>query len=107
MVRRDSTEYVGTPFTGSDKVPQGYLVFEEAQGAGRKLKVITIGAGASGLNLQHELDSSIPEHLVEHVIYDKNPSIGGTWYENRYPGCACDIPSVVSIPQLVRVCTDV
>lgn len=26
-------------------------------------------------------------------IYDKNPEIGGTWYENRYPGCACDVPS--------------
>jgi cation diffusion facilitator CzcD-associated flavoprotein CzcO len=30
---------------------------------------------------------------VEHVIYEKNPDIGGTWLENRYPGCACDIPS--------------
>jgi cation diffusion facilitator CzcD-associated flavoprotein CzcO len=26
-------------------------------------------------------------------IYDKNPRVGGTWYENRYPGCACDVPS--------------
>jgi hydroxyversicolorone monooxygenase len=30
---------------------------------------------------------------VEHVIYEKNAEIGGTWLENRYPGCACDIPS--------------
>lgn len=30
---------------------------------------------------------------VEHVIYEKNPDIGGTWYENRYPGAACDVPS--------------
>jgi len=30
---------------------------------------------------------------VEHVIYEKNADIGGTWLENRYPGCACDIPS--------------
>ena len=22
---------------------------------------------------------------VELAIYDKNPSIGGTWYNNRYP----------------------
>ena len=26
-------------------------------------------------------------------IYEKNPELGGTWYENRYPGCACDVPS--------------
>jgi cation diffusion facilitator CzcD-associated flavoprotein CzcO len=32
-------------------------------------------------------------HNVEHVIYERNPSIGGTWFENRYPGCACDVPS--------------
>lgn len=29
----------------------------------------------------------------EHVVYEKNPLIGGTWYENRYPGCMCDIPA--------------
>lgn len=26
-------------------------------------------------------------------IYEKNPKFGGCWYENRYPGVACDIPS--------------
>lgn len=30
---------------------------------------------------------------VEHVAYEKSVAIGGTWYENRYPGCACDVPS--------------
>ncbi|KAK1975923.1 cyclohexanone monooxygenase [Colletotrichum cereale] len=30
---------------------------------------------------------------VEHVIYDKNEDLGGVWFENRYPGCACDVPS--------------
>ncbi|KAK1450664.1 monooxygenase [Colletotrichum cuscutae] len=29
----------------------------------------------------------------EHIVYEKNPEVGGTWYENRYPGCKCDIPS--------------
>lgn len=27
------------------------------------------------------------------TIYEKNPEIGGTWYENRYPGVACDVPA--------------
>ncbi|OCK82496.1 FAD/NAD(P)-binding domain-containing protein [Lepidopterella palustris CBS 459.81] len=31
---------------------------------------------------------------VKIVCYEKNNDIGGTWLENRYPGCACDIPSV-------------
>jgi cation diffusion facilitator CzcD-associated flavoprotein CzcO len=30
---------------------------------------------------------------IDHVIYEKNADIGGTWLENRYPGAACDIPS--------------
>ncbi|CAD6591305.1 MAG: hypothetical protein ASARMPRED_005303 [Alectoria sarmentosa] len=27
------------------------------------------------------------------AIYEKNPGVSGTWYENTYPGCACDIPA--------------
>ncbi|KAF1962747.1 hypothetical protein CC80DRAFT_512091 [Byssothecium circinans] len=57
----------------------------------RRLKVIVIGAGYSGIYL----GIRIPEKLrnVELVIYEKNSGLGGTWYENRYLGCACDIPS--------------
>ncbi|KAF1977801.1 FAD/NAD(P)-binding domain-containing protein [Bimuria novae-zelandiae CBS 107.79] len=57
----------------------------------RPLKVIVIGAGYSGI--YHSI--RIPERLrnVELVVYEKNAGVGGTWYENRYLGCACDIPS--------------
>lgn len=56
----------------------------------RRLKVIVIGAGYSGI--YHAI--RIPERLrnVDLVVYEKNAGLGGTWYENRYPGCACDIP---------------
>ena len=48
-----------------------------------------MGAGASGINMAYQ----IKKHMrnVEHVVYEKNPSVGGTWFENRYPGCKCDI----------------
>jgi cation diffusion facilitator CzcD-associated flavoprotein CzcO len=29
---------------------------------------------------------------AELVMYDKNTDIGGTWFENKYPGAGCDIP---------------
>src|SRR5581483_5007170 len=29
------------------------------------------------------------------VICERNPSVGGTWFEHTYPGCACDIPTHV------------
>lgn len=56
----------------------------------RRMKVIAIGAGFSGIYM----GIRIPEWLrnVELVVYEKNDGLGGTWWENRYPGCACDIP---------------
>ncbi|EGV65316.1 hypothetical protein PSN45_002536 [Yamadazyma tenuis] len=69
-----------------------YQIKEEPACTPRKIKVIVIGAGASGLNFAREVYNNIPS--CELALYDKNPSIGGTWFENRYPGVACDIPSV-------------
>lgn len=47
----------------------------------RRLKVIVIGAGYSGIYL----GIRIPERLrnVDLVIYEKNAGVGGTWWENR------------------------
>ncbi|EME42128.1 hypothetical protein DOTSEDRAFT_89605 [Dothistroma septosporum NZE10] len=69
-----------------------YNVVEQPSRINRPLKIIAIGAGASALNLAHEVSRSDLD--LELVCYDKNPQIGGTWFENRYPGVACDIPSV-------------
>jgi cation diffusion facilitator CzcD-associated flavoprotein CzcO len=56
----------------------------------RPLKVRVIGAGYSGLYL----GVRIPQRLrnIDFQIFEKNDGVGGVWYENRYPGCACDIP---------------
>ncbi|POR31118.1 Putative sterigmatocystin biosynthesis monooxygenase stcW [Tolypocladium paradoxum] len=82
---------VGRTFDGVEAKPE-YQIIEKPSRAGRKLRIICLGAGASALNLAHEVDTSSLD--LELVCYEKNPSIGGTWYENRYPGCGCDIPSV-------------
>ncbi|WEW61449.1 hypothetical protein PRK78_006939 [Emydomyces testavorans] len=57
----------------------------------RKVKVLTMGAGVSGIMMAYKIQKECKN--VEHVIYEKNGDIGGTWLENRYPNCACDIPS--------------
>ncbi|CAK3851030.1 sterigmatocystin biosynthesis monooxygenase stcW [Lecanosticta acicola] len=57
----------------------------------RKLRVLTIGAGVSGILMAYQIQKQCGN--VEHVVYEKNEDIGGTWLENRYPGCACDVPS--------------
>src|SRR5581483_7207833 len=33
-------------------------------------------------------------------IVEKGADFGGTWYWNRYPGCACDIESYIYMPLL-------
>lgn len=31
------------------------------------------------------------DDYVDLAIYEKNADVGGTWFENRYPGLACDV----------------
>ncbi|KAL4758045.1 flavin-containing monooxygenase [Aspergillus foveolatus] len=57
----------------------------------RHVRIICIGAGASGLLFAYKLQRSFSNFSL--VIYEKNPEVAGTWFENRYPGCACDVPS--------------
>ncbi|KAH7377421.1 cyclohexanone monooxygenase [Cadophora sp. MPI-SDFR-AT-0126] len=57
----------------------------------RKLRIIHVGAGATGLCTAYKMERHLEDY--ELVCYEKNDEIGGTWYENRYPGCACDVPA--------------
>lgn len=62
---------------------------EEPAFTPRKLRIICVGAGFSGLTLAHKIKYELQlEDVVDYVIYDKNDQIGGTWTENRYPGVA-------------------
>lgn len=70
----------------------GYRIREQSMGTKKRLKIILMGAGASTLNFFKKAEEEMEN--LEIVCYEKNPDIGGTWLENRYPGCACDIPSV-------------
>src|SRR5215467_2299618 len=52
--------------------------------------VLIVGAGFSGIGMGIKLlDAGVKNFL----IIEKSEDVGGTWYENRYPGCACDMPS--------------
>jgi len=68
-----------------------YTVLEEPLGSAKHIRVVGIGAGASGINMIRTLRLKLQN--FEHVVYEKNVSVGGTWFENRYPGCRCDVPS--------------
>ncbi|KAK7923108.1 dimethylaniline monooxygenase [Apiospora marii] len=68
-----------------------YTVVEKPIGSTKHVRIVGIGAGASGLNLIRTLRKQLTDY--ELVIYEKNHDVGGTWLENRYPGCRCDVPS--------------
>lgn len=59
----------------------------------RKLRVVCIGAGFSGLILAHKLKHEQPLPFIDFKIYEKNTEVGGTWLENVYPGVGCDVPA--------------
>lgn len=84
------------------QAPSGYvvsdnLVGEQPRGHGTEgqtpFKVIVCGAGAAGIDFLHHSLTAFKSLQVEVKCFDKNADVGGTWYENRYPGCACDGPS--------------
>jgi Predicted flavoprotein involved in K+ transport len=56
---------------------------------GRDFRVAIVGAGMSGIAAGHRLDQA----GVPYVILEKNSDVGGTWLENRYPGCRVDVPN--------------
>lgn len=61
----------------------------------RKLRVVTIGAGYSGLNFAHKIQHEQPdlENIIDHVIFEANNDVGGTWKVNTYPGVQNDVPA--------------
>jgi hypothetical protein len=75
-----------------EKYPEAYEQSKLPFGYPRPLKIIVAGAGISGLSLAHAVETSQLQN-VDLQVFEKNAGLGGTWWENRYPGCACDIPS--------------
>jgi cation diffusion facilitator CzcD-associated flavoprotein CzcO len=61
-----------------------------ATNAVRRHKILIIGSGFGGLGMGIALRKA---GVRDFAILEKAADLGGTWRENRYPGCACDVPS--------------
>jgi cation diffusion facilitator CzcD-associated flavoprotein CzcO len=59
-------------------------------GTHREIEVLIVGTGFSGLGMAIELKRT-GRH--DFVVLEKASDLGGTWRDNRYPGCACDVQS--------------
>lgn len=53
-------------------------------------RVVIVGTGFSGLGMAIRLSERGEQ---DYVVLEKASDLGGTWRDNTYPGCACDVPS--------------
>ena len=55
----------------------------------RYTRALIIGTGFSGLGM----GIALQQQGVDFLILEKADDVGGTWQDNTYPDCACDVPS--------------
>jgi cation diffusion facilitator CzcD-associated flavoprotein CzcO len=55
-------------------------------------RIAIVGAGFSGLCMAIRLKQ---EGIEDFVVLERADEVGGTWRDNTYPGCQCDIPSAL------------
>jgi cation diffusion facilitator CzcD-associated flavoprotein CzcO len=56
----------------------------------REHEVVVVGAGFSGIAMGVRLRQ---QGVEDFVVLERAEEVGGTWRDNAYPGCACDVPS--------------
>ncbi|MFC5826971.1 flavin-containing monooxygenase [Nonomuraea insulae] len=52
--------------------------------------IVIVGSGFAGICMAVKLKEA---GYHDFVILEKAAELGGTWRDNTYPGCACDVPS--------------
>ena len=62
----------------------------EAHSLPSQCDIVVIGSGFAGIGMGIKLKEA-GRH--DFVILEKAPGLGGTWRDNDYPGCTCDVPS--------------
>ena len=55
-------------------------------------EVVIVGAGISGIGAAVRLSQ---QGIDDFVLLEKGDAVAGTWRDNTYPGCACDVPSAL------------
>ncbi|KAL5324751.1 hypothetical protein ACEPPN_005867 [Leptodophora sp. 'Broadleaf-Isolate-01'] len=88
------TDLPSNPPSTTSKPPNWVQLLDQPLHSERKLRLVCVGAGFAGLILAHKIKYDWKmDNFIDFQIYEKNPDVGGTWYENRYPGVACDVPA--------------
>ena len=89
VVEEVGAEYI--PMLLEELELDGEDVREVAINAAEEVKqafpVVVIGGGMSGVLAAIRLE----EEGIPYTVIEKNPAVGGTWYENQYPGARVDV----------------
>src|SRR4051794_4135761 len=54
--------------------------------------VLVVGAGFAGIGAAIKLEEN---GFTDFAVLEKAERLGGTWRDNTYPGCSCDVPSAL------------
>ena len=54
--------------------------------------VLVGGAGISGICLAAQM---VKQGIKDFLVLEQSSDVGGTWLDNTYPGCGCDVPSML------------
>lgn len=57
---------------------------------GRSTRIAIVGTGFAGLGMAIKLKEA---GIEDFVLLERAGDLGGTWRDNTYPGCQCDVPS--------------
>ncbi len=89
-VHGDYAEFLTAELAMDDTDPYGVPELQKIPAAKRaKFKVVIVGSGMSGLLAGIRLqEAGIPFEIIE-----RHSNVGGTWYQNTYPGCRVDSPN--------------
>ena len=54
-----------------------------------EVDIAIVGSGFAGI----AMSVALAREGIDHVLLERADGTGGTWRDNQYPGCRCDVPS--------------
>ena len=90
MARRGTADPQAARSKAEDPAETAQAGTAPGDGEVQRVRVAVIGSGFGGLGAAVRLRQ---EGITDFVVLERGDSVGGTWRDNSYPGCACDVPS--------------
>ena len=90
MIGPQRTRAQAPPAGAFASPPRPAIEWDGRTGSPMHTQVAIVGSGFGGLGTAIRLQQ---EGLSDFVILERADDVGGTWRDNSYPGCACDVAS--------------